>query len=536
MSLLAAQHRPRPQARIRTTPLHSAFGEVHNPTKASISQEWTDRAGLAWYLGDDHEGQFKPWHLLLAGGLGGLVSRMVTAPAERVRLILQARGLAGGGPLEVFRRVVATEGVRALWRSNLASCLQVFPNGATICLVYGGASQAIANSLGRDLNMWERLACGGLAGASAGLVTHPLELIRTRLAVQSSMPAPGGLSMAGVPSTLRCVSSTSVGGVGTGALRGSGVAMSSAKGAHQPPASTTMPLARVVGSRPPTGQASTPSTLQRVQPAPASPTPTPSRTHPANPPARAMHVVSTSNPWRVPSFASLLNKGTTGGLLASAVRRVTGEAAALPRAWGAGGLYSGVLDAAGRIYARDGVRGFYRGLGPSLVASTVFVSIMQSAFDSIVSRARSPQGLAGIHWQCQDLTLTVLAGLGAGCLAQLAVHPVDTVKRRMMTLRMRSARSQTAWNLARNVVTQEGGWRALYAGVTPALGKVVPAVIISLAVRELVLGRARHSVALDSVNTSAALRVELPSATQWLRPSWAVPRAHPVKAPPKGQS
>ncbi|CAE7282770.1 IRE1 [Symbiodinium sp. KB8] len=492
---------------------------VHNPTKASISQEWTDRAGLAWYLGDDHEGQFKPWHLLLAGGLGGLVSRMVTAPAERVRLILQARGLAGGGPLEVFRRVVATEGVRALWRSNLASCLQ-----------------AIANSLGRDLNMWERLACGGLAGASAGLVTHPLELIRTRLAVQSSMPAPGGLSMAGVPSTLRCVSSTSVGGVGTGALRGSGVAMSSAKGAHQPPASTTMPLARVVGSRPPTGQASTPSTLQRVQPAPASPTPTPSRTHPANPPARAMHVVSASNPWRVPSFASLLNKGTTGGLLASAVRRVTGEAAALPRAWGAGGLYSGVLDAAGRIYARDGVRGFYRGLGPSLVASTVFVSIMQSAFDSIVSRARSPQGLAGIHWQCQDLTLTVLAGLGAGCLAQLAVHPVDTVKRRMMTLRMRSARSQTAWNLARNVVTQEGGWRALYAGVTPALGKVVPAVIISLAVRELVLGRARHSVALDSVNTSAALRVELPSATQWLRPSWAVPRAHPVKAPPKGQS
>jgi solute carrier family 25 phosphate transporter 23/24/25/41 len=39
-----------------------------------------------------------------------------------------------------------------------------------------------------SLTVWQRLACGGLAGATATTFTHPLDVIRIRLAVNSDLP------------------------------------------------------------------------------------------------------------------------------------------------------------------------------------------------------------------------------------------------------------------------------------------------------------------------------------------------------------
>merc|ERR1712137_138215 len=94
----------------------------------------------------------------------------------------------------------------------------------------------------------------------------------------------------------------------------------------------------------------------------------------------------------------------------------------------------------------------------------------------------------------QDMYLTGWAGLAAGCIAHMAVHPIDTIKRRMMMLRTRTAVALTPTAVARRVVTQEG-WRALYAGLGPGLLNVVPAVMISLGVRDMVLGRLSFGVA-----------------------------------------
>jgi len=83
---------------------------------------------------------------MIAGGLAGMVTKSLTAPLERVKILLQTQGmLPSRGPpsmgkegasiprpkttniLHVGLRVVREDGVSALWRGNWANLVRVFP-------------------------------------------------------------------------------------------------------------------------------------------------------------------------------------------------------------------------------------------------------------------------------------------------------------------------------------------------------------------------------------------------------------------------
>ena len=501
---------------------YSAFSDVRNPTGSKIAQEWVSRAGLPWCFGsiDASMGSNEWWRMFLAGGVGALASRVVTAPMARVRLIMQAQGQASGSFTAVAARILQRDGIAAFWRSNWASMLQVFPHGATICVAYGTLSAAAKSALGRDLNAHERAGIGATAGAAATLVTHPLELIRTRMAVQRSGPdsaaaqaqpaAAGAGGMFGSSRTAQAPGKPSAdplpgGGASNLQRLPQGATSAAASGAAGSTGSiTSMPLKRVVGSAgagrtfsAPAGAAGEPVGMPCVRrtncPAagPQGGSGGAARLHTS---ARALAAAAEgSSPATLRSALSGMGMSASGGGASTFVSMlhtsVRSHGARLERAVGGSArAYDGVRDAARRIWSRDGVVGFYRGLGPALLGATVFTGTMQSAFDTIVSRARAPAGVAGVHWQQQDMYLTGGAGLAAGCIAHMAVHPIDTVKRRMMMLRSHSAGAMAPMQVARRVVSQEG-WRALYAGLGPGLLNVAPAVMISLGVRDLVLGR-----------------------------------------------
>merc|ERR1712205_76454 len=77
---------------------------------------------------------------LAAGGVSGAVSKTITAPIERVKLIIQTQDanpkIKSGevprytGIMNCFTRVASEQGVGAFWRGNFTNCIRYFPTQA----------------------------------------------------------------------------------------------------------------------------------------------------------------------------------------------------------------------------------------------------------------------------------------------------------------------------------------------------------------------------------------------------------------------
>jgi len=132
---------------------------------------------------------------LLAGGVSGAVSKTITAPIERVKLIIQTQDAnpkiksgevkryAGIG--DCFKRVASEQGVGAFWRGNFTNCIRYFPTQA-INLASKDAIKGLFPKYNPKTNFWPffavNMASGGLAGAVSLCVVYPLDYARTRLA------------------------------------------------------------------------------------------------------------------------------------------------------------------------------------------------------------------------------------------------------------------------------------------------------------------------------------------------------------------
>jgi len=128
----------------------------------------------------------------LIGGCSAAVSKTLVAPIERVKLLLQVQDanknikaeMRYTGIQDCFSRVVADQGVGALWRGNLANVVRYFPtqaiNFATkdfykTLFPYNPKKEPFKFFLGN-------MASGGMAGATSLCIVYPLDFARTRLA------------------------------------------------------------------------------------------------------------------------------------------------------------------------------------------------------------------------------------------------------------------------------------------------------------------------------------------------------------------
>jgi len=131
----------------------------------------------------------------LAGGISGAVSKTITAPIERVKLIIQTQDanpkiVSGEVPRytgigNCFMRVKAEQGVGAFWRGNLTNCIRYFPTQA-FNLAFKDTIKAQFPKYSPKTDFWPffgvNLASGGLAGAGSLCIVYPLDYARTRLA------------------------------------------------------------------------------------------------------------------------------------------------------------------------------------------------------------------------------------------------------------------------------------------------------------------------------------------------------------------
>lgn len=130
---------------------------------------------------------------MLLGGISGAISKTVSAPLERVKLLLQTqhsnkqltdRKFTGIG--DCFQRTYREEGLLSFWKGNWTNVLRYFPTTAF--------NFAFKDFFNRTFNKWDaktspgwftfgNVMAGGSAGACCMFLVYPLDFARTRLGV-----------------------------------------------------------------------------------------------------------------------------------------------------------------------------------------------------------------------------------------------------------------------------------------------------------------------------------------------------------------
>lgn len=117
------------------------------------------------------------------------MSRTCIAPVERAKILFQLQGPGRGnynGILPTILKMYSEEGVKGLFRGNGLNCLRIFPYSAVQFYVYQRVKHLLLKDGETELGNYQRLLGGLVCGTASVGVTYPLDLVRTRLSIQTA--------------------------------------------------------------------------------------------------------------------------------------------------------------------------------------------------------------------------------------------------------------------------------------------------------------------------------------------------------------
>jgi len=131
----------------------------------------------------------------LLGGVSGAVSKTLTAPIERVKLVVQTQDanpkIRSGevprytGMVDCAQRILKEQGPYRFWDGNFTNCLRYFPTQA-FNLAFKDTFKKMFPKYNPKTEFWKffgaNLVSGGLAAAASMTIVYPLDYARTRLA------------------------------------------------------------------------------------------------------------------------------------------------------------------------------------------------------------------------------------------------------------------------------------------------------------------------------------------------------------------
>lgn len=128
----------------------------------------------------------------IAGGIAGSAAKTLIAPLDRVKILFQTsnphyKHLAGSfkGMFSAINLIYKSNGIKGLYQGHSATLLRIFPYAAIKFVCY---EQIRTVLIPRDEfeTAPRRLLAGSLAGVLSVFFTYPLDLIRVRLAFETS--------------------------------------------------------------------------------------------------------------------------------------------------------------------------------------------------------------------------------------------------------------------------------------------------------------------------------------------------------------
>ncbi|TDL29557.1 mitochondrial carrier [Rickenella mellea] len=195
----------------------SLSAEDKPPTRTSVQRPVTAMASppIDHTSSEEHEEAFEDEHedehhfqslkFLLAGGIAGAVSRTSTAPFDRLKIFLITRSpeLSGaslgnvvGSPQAAARglnaimgavgRIYLEGGVLAFWVGNGLSVAKIFPESAIKFYSYETSKRLFAKYVdnvedSRNISGLSRFLSGGIGGITSQLSIYPIETLKTQM-------------------------------------------------------------------------------------------------------------------------------------------------------------------------------------------------------------------------------------------------------------------------------------------------------------------------------------------------------------------
>lgn len=129
----------------------------------------------------------KWWGHLIAGGTAGATSRTVTAPFDRLRVLMQVYSTREN-KMNIFsgiKQMIAEGGFSSMWRGNLTNIIKICPELAIKFMAYEELKGIIAADP-QNLQMKERFLAGSMAGAVSQSATYPAEMVKTRMMLRKT--------------------------------------------------------------------------------------------------------------------------------------------------------------------------------------------------------------------------------------------------------------------------------------------------------------------------------------------------------------
>ncbi|XP_065854476.1 probable envelope ADP,ATP carrier protein, chloroplastic [Euphorbia lathyris] len=126
--------------------------------------------------------------IFVAGAIAGAAAKTVTAPLDRIKLLMQTHGVRTGqqkaiGFIEAIALIGKEEGIKGYWKGNLPQVIRIIPYSAVQLFAYETYKKLFTGKDGK-LSVLGRLAAGACAGMTSTFVTYPLDVLRLRLAVE----------------------------------------------------------------------------------------------------------------------------------------------------------------------------------------------------------------------------------------------------------------------------------------------------------------------------------------------------------------
>merc|ERR1712227_744443 len=129
------------------------------------------------------------------GGFSGAVAKTLTAPIERIKLVVQTLDanpkIRSGevprykGMVDCAQRIYSEQGMRRFWDGNFTNCIRYFPTQA-FNLAFKDSIKKLFPKYSPKSDFGKffavNLASGGLAAAGSLCIVYPLDYARTRLA------------------------------------------------------------------------------------------------------------------------------------------------------------------------------------------------------------------------------------------------------------------------------------------------------------------------------------------------------------------
>lgn len=125
-----------------------------------------------------------------AGGVAGAVSRTVVSPLERLKILYQVQSVGRNEyRMSVFKalgKMWRDEGWKGFMRGNGTNCVRIVPYSAVQFSSFSMYKRFAETQTGAELTPVGRLICGGFAGVTSVTFTYPLDIVRTRLSIQTA--------------------------------------------------------------------------------------------------------------------------------------------------------------------------------------------------------------------------------------------------------------------------------------------------------------------------------------------------------------